>query len=172
MEELAKDVFTAPLGTIFVLAGVLFLLIAVVGKISGKIEPGQKERVLSGILGSAFITIGLAIYWWSLPASTIPTSLSPEKTKITKGDKEITPPTLPVKPQGGGEQKGGTSSSTESAGDGIPDWVPEYPAKVENLSVKRREGGQYGTFFFLSTEQPDAVLNFYQTSLEILTDGR
>lgn len=143
-----KDVFTAPLGTIFVLAGVLFLLIAVVGKISGKIEPGQKERVLSGILGSAFITIGLAMYWWSLPHPAT------EKKPLVNAPSPTTPQT--------------THTPPDSAGDNIPDWVPGYPAEVKNLSIKIREGGgQYGSFFFMTDQQPDAVLNFYQMNLEM-----
>lgn len=164
MQELVKDVFTAPLGTIFVLAGVLFLLIAVVGKVSGKIEPGPKERALAGMLGSAFITIGLAMYWWSLPASTVPPSL--EKTKIV--DKEITPPSQPPGKESG-RQKGDTSSSPDSATHQLPDWVPLYPgAKIENLSIKMRDGGgQYGRFFFISDEYYDTVLRFYQTNLEM-----
>jgi hypothetical protein len=62
MDEIVKGVFTAPLATVFVVAGMIFLLIAVVGNISGKIEPGAKGRVISGILGLAFIITGLAMY--------------------------------------------------------------------------------------------------------------
>ena len=60
MDEIVKGIFTAPLATVFVIAGVIFLLVAVVGNISGKIEPGAKGRVISGILGLAFIIIGLS----------------------------------------------------------------------------------------------------------------
>jgi hypothetical protein len=169
MQELVRDVFTAPLGTIFVLAGVLFLFIAVVGKISGKIEPGQKARVLSGVLGSAFITIGLGMYWWSLPAATVPPTIERGETKITKVDKEITPPSQPPgKPQGSGGQQGDTSSSSaDSAGENIPDWVPVYPgAKADGLSIKMREGGGYGSFFFKSNDGPNTVINFYAANLK------
>jgi hypothetical protein len=50
MDEIVKGIFTAPLATVFVIAGVIFLLVAVVGNISGKIEPGAKGRVISGRL--------------------------------------------------------------------------------------------------------------------------
>lgn len=63
MDEIVKGIFTAPLATVFVIAGVIFLLVAVVGNISGKIEPGAKGRVISGILGLAFIVIGLSMHF-------------------------------------------------------------------------------------------------------------
>jgi hypothetical protein len=62
MDEIVKGVFTAPLATVFVVAGMIFLLVAVVGNISGKIEPSAKGRVISGILGLAFIITGLAMH--------------------------------------------------------------------------------------------------------------
>jgi hypothetical protein len=46
MGAVIKAVFAAPLATLFIVAGMLFLLIGVVGNISGKIEPGEKARAL------------------------------------------------------------------------------------------------------------------------------
>ena len=63
MDEIIKGVFTAPLATVFVIAGIIFLLVAAVGNISGKIEPDVKGRVISGILGLAFIIIGLSMHF-------------------------------------------------------------------------------------------------------------
>jgi hypothetical protein len=62
MDALVKSVFTAPLTTLFIVAGMLFLLIAVVGNISGKIEPGEKARLISGVVGLVFISVGLAMH--------------------------------------------------------------------------------------------------------------
>lgn len=63
MNEIVKGIFNAPLATIFVIAGILFLLVAVIGNISGKIEPGVKGRVISGIVGLAFIVLGLSMHF-------------------------------------------------------------------------------------------------------------
>jgi hypothetical protein len=63
MEEMVKSVFTAPIATLFIVAGMLFLLIAVVGKISGKIEPGERARMVSGVAGLIFISLGLTIHF-------------------------------------------------------------------------------------------------------------
>jgi hypothetical protein len=62
MGEIIKEVFTAPLATLFVIAGILFLFIAVVGNISGKIEPGERARIVSAVVGIAFIALGLAMH--------------------------------------------------------------------------------------------------------------
>lgn len=62
MDEFVKSVFAAPVATLFIVAGILFLFIAVVGNISGRIEPGVKGRIASGVLGLTFVLIGLAMH--------------------------------------------------------------------------------------------------------------
>jgi hypothetical protein len=82
MDELVKSVFTAPLATLFIIAGILFLLIAVIGNISGKIEPGEKARMVSGVIGLAFIVLGLTMHVFQKPpgAPELPV-VSPLQTK-------------------------------------------------------------------------------------------
>lgn len=81
MDEIVKGVFTAPLATVFVVAGMIFLLIAVVGNIGGKIEPGTKGRVISGILGLALIITGLAMHLTQqAPQIPIPSEKAPEQS--------------------------------------------------------------------------------------------
>ncbi len=62
MDEIVKSVFTAPLAVLFIVGGTIFLLIAVIGNVRGKIEPGTKERFISGILGLSFVSIGLMLH--------------------------------------------------------------------------------------------------------------
>jgi len=62
MDSIVKSVFTAPLATLFIIAGMVFLFIAVVGNISGKIEPGEKARMASGVVGFIFICLGLTMH--------------------------------------------------------------------------------------------------------------
>lgn len=87
MDEIVKGIFTAPLATVFVIAGVIFLLVAVVGNISGKIEPGAKGRIISGMLGLAFIVIGLSMHF--TPKAT-DTRASPATTPEQKNVDQIT----------------------------------------------------------------------------------
>lgn len=57
------DLFThlvdAPLANIFILAGLAFLGIAVLGKITGKIEPDKSGRIMSGVLGIVLLVSGV-----------------------------------------------------------------------------------------------------------------
>jgi hypothetical protein len=78
MSELITGIFSAPIATLFVVAGMVFLLIAVVGNISGRIEPGAKGRIASGVLGVLFLVVGLAIHF--LPDAEKRASAPPEET--------------------------------------------------------------------------------------------
>ena len=81
MNEIVKGISTAPLATIFVIAGVIFLFVGIVGNISGKIEPSSKARIISGIFGLAFIGIGLGIHFSQkqVSAETLSAEISPQK---------------------------------------------------------------------------------------------
>jgi hypothetical protein len=83
MDELVKSVFTAPVATILIIAGLVFLFIAVVGKISGKIEPGEKERIVSGVIGVVLIALGLIMPQNQKPLGV---SESPAISSQTKSD--------------------------------------------------------------------------------------
>jgi hypothetical protein len=54
-------VLTAPITTLLVVAGFVFLLIAVVGNVAGKIEPGDTGRVASGVIGTVLLISGLGL---------------------------------------------------------------------------------------------------------------
>lgn len=87
MDELIKSLFSAPLATIFVIAGLVFLLLAVVGNVSGKIEPGPKGRVFSGILGVSFVLVGLSMHFMQTYAAPTDrpvnaTTASPAQTDL------------------------------------------------------------------------------------------
>jgi hypothetical protein len=59
------------------------LLIVVVGSISGKIEPGEKARLISGVIGVVFIALGLAMPLLQKPLGV---SESPGIVSQTKPD--------------------------------------------------------------------------------------
>lgn len=62
MDEIVKAVFAAPLANLFIVAGIIFLFIAVLGNVSGKIEPGAKGRIISEVLGLAFVIAGIVMH--------------------------------------------------------------------------------------------------------------
>jgi hypothetical protein len=49
----------APVANILIFAGLAFLGIAVIGKISGKIEPSTSGRLMSGVVGIALLVYGI-----------------------------------------------------------------------------------------------------------------
>jgi hypothetical protein len=52
MQDVILKLVDVPMVRMFVLAGIIFLMIAVLGKIEGKIEPGSIGRIGSAILGA------------------------------------------------------------------------------------------------------------------------
>src|SRR5512142_655509 len=61
MQDVILRLVDVPMVRMFVLSGILFLMIAVLGKIEGKIEPGRIGRLGAAILGAVLILIGLAM---------------------------------------------------------------------------------------------------------------
>ncbi len=61
MQDVMLRLVDVPMVRMFILAGIIFLMIAVLGKIEGKIEPGRIGRIGAAILGVVLILIGLAM---------------------------------------------------------------------------------------------------------------
>jgi len=82
MDEFFKAIFSAPIATLLIVAGVGFLAIAVLGKISGTLEAGKTGRLVSGTIGTALLVIGLNIYFRTTPGpvSSPSATLSPAPT--------------------------------------------------------------------------------------------
>jgi hypothetical protein len=59
MFELLSHLSDAPLANILVLAGLAFLGIGVIGKISGKIEPSAAGRVMAAVIGIVLLVAGI-----------------------------------------------------------------------------------------------------------------
>ncbi len=63
MQDMLVKLVDLPLARMFVLAGIIFLLVAVLGRIEGKIEPGHAGRVGASIVGVLLMAAGLAMYF-------------------------------------------------------------------------------------------------------------
>lgn len=59
MSDFLSHLVDAPFSNILILAGLGFLAVAVIGKISGKIDPSASGRVMSGVLGIALLIYGI-----------------------------------------------------------------------------------------------------------------
>ncbi len=62
MHDVVTRLVDVPLTRMFVLAGVIFLLVAVLGRIEGKIEPGKLGRIGAAVVGSILLLVGLAMH--------------------------------------------------------------------------------------------------------------
>jgi len=63
MQNVILRLVDVPMVRMFILAGILFLFVAVVGKIEGKIEPGSIGRIGAAILGVILIVIGITMQY-------------------------------------------------------------------------------------------------------------
>ena len=59
MGDFLVHLVDAPLPNVLVLAGLIFLGIGVIGKISGKIDPGTTGRITSAMLGAVLLIFGV-----------------------------------------------------------------------------------------------------------------
>jgi len=65
--DFVKTIFGAPVANVLILCGLGFLFVGLIGKISGKIDPGQVSRILSSSVGIALIVTGLIMYGHTRP---------------------------------------------------------------------------------------------------------
>jgi len=62
MKEMIETIFSAPLASILVVAGIVFLFVAVLGAVAGKIDPGKEGRIAAGAIGGVLLVIGLGMH--------------------------------------------------------------------------------------------------------------
>lgn len=63
MQDMFLRLADAPMARMFVLAGIIFLMFAVIGKVEGKIDPGNIGRIGAAILGVALMIIGVTMQY-------------------------------------------------------------------------------------------------------------
>jgi hypothetical protein len=125
--DVLKYLLDANIDKVLLLAGIIFLLLAVVGRVSGRIDPGPKGRIGASVIGAVFVLSGLGIHF-----SGALTRDTPAGTDGTAPPNlgQVSPPVQPLVPPKG-------TNATESA------WIEEhgltsagYQAKFDALSRK------------------------------------
>jgi hypothetical protein len=66
MREVLIRLVDVPIARILVLAGFVFILIGILGKIEGKIEPGPTGRLSAAILGVMLLAVGIFMQYTEL----------------------------------------------------------------------------------------------------------
>jgi len=65
MEDIFNAIAGAPVANLFIIGGLFFVAVAILGKISGKIEPSSRDRAWAGVIGTLFLLGGLALHLMS-----------------------------------------------------------------------------------------------------------
>lgn len=101
MKEVMLRLVDVPMVRMFVLAGIIFLMIAVLGKIEGKIEPGRMGRIGAAILGAVLIVIGLVMQYGETPEmySKLPPNLiaTIQQNTVAVAPASAAVPVIPIK---------------------------------------------------------------------------
>ncbi|MCR4345645.1 MAG: hypothetical protein NUV55_00340 [Sulfuricaulis sp.] len=93
MQELIARMVDVPLARMFILAAILFLLLAVLGRIEGKIEPGNVGRIGATLLGVILMFVGLAMHFNETDALR-------DKVRESMGSSQSSPVHLPANTSG------------------------------------------------------------------------
>jgi hypothetical protein len=103
MDKIVQIIFASPVVNLFIVAGLVFVGIAIVGNISGKIQPGRTGRIVSGVFGLILLGAGLAMYSTptSTPSANAPASQADTGTMDTQQKESASSPvTNPPAPSG------------------------------------------------------------------------
>jgi hypothetical protein len=144
MQEILMRLVDVPLARMFVLAAIIFLLVAVLGKIEGKIEPGKIGRIGATVVGILLMVSGLAMHFIDadelrdkLRGSVSPPLTAPARQSgdaIAGGTARDFPANSALMLQAVASQGGAGSASKAAAGD-----------KAENVrSAIKVVAGTYG----------------------------
>lgn len=63
MQDVITKLVDVPFARMFVLAGIIFLLVAVLGKVEGKIDPGHMGRIGASVLGVILLVVGILLQY-------------------------------------------------------------------------------------------------------------
>jgi hypothetical protein len=103
MKDVMLQLVDVPMVRMFVLAGILFMFIAVVGKIEGKIEPGSVGRMGAAALGVVLIMIGLSMQYsenqnmYARITPNMVTALPTNMIAVAPASAAAVAPTAPIK---------------------------------------------------------------------------
>ena len=64
VDRIFEGALAAPIANLLIVAGLIFLGIAAIGKVSGKIEPDATGRIVAGLVGTLILCLGLAIHFF------------------------------------------------------------------------------------------------------------
>jgi hypothetical protein len=159
MDDLVKTLVNAPTSSVLVLAGLAFLAIAVFGRVTTRLDPGQKGRIASGVLGGVLLAMGL---WLSTethryqPATAGPQpSASPSTSASTAGKATVGTPVQPP-------SSGNVAGALPTGG---------YPIALAAGQVIKREDRTY-RILKIQLDENDPGEFALEVTAQMLNEGR
>jgi uncharacterized protein YecT (DUF1311 family) len=92
VSDLLNALSHTPLPTILVLAGILFWVLAVAGSLAGKIEIEKSKQLTAAIVGTAFISLGLILFFFAPKAPEPMPPPAPALSSVTAPSPAATSP--------------------------------------------------------------------------------
>lgn len=112
MPDILKALLSLQLGYFLVVVGVIFLLVAAIGKIREKIDPGTAGRIFAGVVGIILIIGGLVLSLFF--RGLTPCSLAGCSPTPTSSVPHTPPLTVVVRPGDGPQDRNTAGSATAS----------------------------------------------------------
>jgi uncharacterized protein YecT (DUF1311 family) len=118
VNDLLNTLSHTPLPTILIVAGIVFWALAVSGSVAGKItvEPGKQKT--AAFVGTAFIILGLILFFAPEPTNQGVSETTLKTTETTKAD---SPPTNSNQNNAPNQNNSRPSSGVDCTGRGTPD---------------------------------------------------
>lgn len=170
MMDALTSVFMAPLANLLIMAGIIFLFVAVVGSISGKIEPSTKGRVASGVIGCLFVSLGLIMHFsqQAPPAPVLPVALPQTKTDPpeTPSQKPMTAPPIPKQEEA---PRGQPVQKSDASGAPI---LTRYAGIVASI-VRFEKSGEFVLLQVMvrNTSNENQGFCFYQSRTDLIDEA-
>jgi hypothetical protein len=92
--ELLNTALAAPTARLFIVAGLVFLGVAIVGNITGRIQPGALGRILGGLVGPVLIFSGVTMELASMRVA----SVQAQPAQVVAPAPTATPTATPTRP--------------------------------------------------------------------------
>lgn len=104
MQSVISQLVDVPFARMFILAGIIFLLVAVLGRVEGKIDPGQMGRIGASVLGIVLMVVGVLLQYSERDSSIDRLAQQVEarmQSQISGAQAPVVPPeAAPQKPSG------------------------------------------------------------------------
>jgi hypothetical protein len=97
MKSVISELVGVPFARMFILSGIIFLLVAVLGRVEGKIEPGQMGRIGASILGVVLLIVGV-LFQFSERDTNIDRLAQQVQARLQSQGEVSTPSANPVAP--------------------------------------------------------------------------